>query len=254
MPDANISDGPLRALRDLGVNAVREDELDRRCRSALQREIDLEHRAGRRVRSGRRRGVLPGRRGLIVALTAATLAAGGGAGYAALSNPAESSAGVDCQSDATAGGNGTIVPVDGRPATEICAQLWAKGVVGDGARIAPAPLHACVNPSGSDAIHVVPSAQADACARIGLQEAPNAGADPAAQQYAAFQSKLSGSLDGLTCPSESVVRETIQQDLAAAGLAGWTIMTDGSFDSQRPCASIAISSGAHKVTIIPINR
>jgi hypothetical protein len=244
MPDVNMSD-ELLALRDLGISPVPMSVLERGCRAAVQKEIDRQQRTGRRRRfSGRRRG-------LTVVVSMAAVVGAAGAGYAALSGTSELSAGIDCHAGATLDGSGTIAQIDGRPATQVCAQLWANGAVEDGAHSAPGTLHACVNPDASGAIHVFASSRPDVCASVGLQDNPTAGTDPGAQAYAKFATRLSAWLNATTCPSLSEVRSHVQADLASAGLTGWVISSHATYDAQHPCASVALSSTARVVTIIP---
>jgi hypothetical protein len=243
MPDTDIFD-LLVALRDVGASSPPDGRLDERCRAALQREIDREQRRGRGRRSYHRRGVM-------VALSMAALSLVGGVGYAALSSPNQMSAGIDCHADAALSGSGTITAVDGRAATQACAQLWAQGAVSDGSHAPPAPLHACVDPNGGNAIHVFPSAQSDVCARVGLREDPTAGADPSAQRYATFSNKLARWLGATRCPTASAARTEIHDDLASAGLGGWEITSGGVYDPQQPCASVALNSDTRTATIIP---
>jgi hypothetical protein len=245
MPDVTMSDELLIALRDLGISPPPMRALERRCRAALQREIDREQRVGRRRR-------FPGhRRRLTVALSIVVVVGATGAGYAALSGTSELSAGIDCHAGATLNGGGTITQIDGRPATQVCAQLWAQGAVVDGVQVAPGPLLACVASTGSGAIHVFASSSADVCARLGLRDDPGAGADPTAQAYAKFENKLSLWLNATSCPTLSDLRNKVQAELASAGLTGWVITSHGSYDGQHPCASVALSSTARVVTIIP---
>lgn len=246
MPDTDILDR-LFALRDLGVTRPQRQRLDERCRGALQHEIDRELRRGRRRGSSRRRGVT-------VALSMAALGLVGGVGYAALSTPNKLSAGIDCHADAALGGSGTITALDGRPATQVCAQLWARGAVSDAASTPPAPLHACVDPNGGNAIHVFPSPDPAVCTRMGLREDTTAGADPRATTYAIFSDKLARWLGATSCPTAAQARTEIQDDLATAGLTAWQITVAGTLDSQHQCASVALNSDSRTATIIPISR
>ena len=245
MPDVNLSDERLIALRDLGISPPSINALERRCRTALQKEID------RPQRTGRRRRFSSQRRGLTVALSMVAVVGAAGAGYAALSGSSQLSAGIECHAGATLASSGTIAQINGQPAARVCAQLWSQGVIVDGAHAAPGPLHACVAHDGIGAIHVFASSSPDVCVRVGLRDDPTAGADPAAQTYAKFENKLSAWLSATSCPTLSDVRNEIQADLASARLMGWVIVSHGSYDSQHPCASVALDSSARVVTILP---
>lgn len=254
MPELDTIDDVLLALGDAGLEPFPAEAIAARARSEIERELDCQrelerdnqvHRAP--VRRRRRR-----RPGLRVAVVVVALMAAGGGAYAALSGSSQLSAGIDCHPGATLAGGGTIVAVNGTPATEVCARLWAQGAMGS-ADTPPAPLHACVSPNGDGAINVLASNDSNVCERVGLKADPQAGASPDARRYARFQDALDGWLNstGSGCVSDSTVRREVQRALAGAGLAGWRITTHGAYSTQKPCASVAIDSSARTVTIFP---
>jgi hypothetical protein len=248
MPEINTPQHVLVALGDIGLAPYPEHAIEARGRTALLREIGREQRRERKAiwRWGRPRGVK------LAVSVAAVLAAAGGA-YAALSSSSQLSAGIDCHSDAALNGSGTFIPIDGRRATELCAGLWAQGVLG-ATHVPPAPLYACVDPNGGGAIHVFASTDPSICTRVGLREDPQAGTSPAAAQYAKFQGKLAGWLRaaGSSCRTDAAVSNEVHDALAAADLTGWSVITRGAYTSQAPCASVAVDSSARTVTIVPI--
>jgi hypothetical protein len=249
MRDETEMDETLLALRDLGLPEPRHEQVDARVRAVLDREIRREQRSSGR-RFARRR--LP----LRVALPVAALLMGslGAVAYATLSNPERLSAGIECHDNGKLDGGGAIVGVDGRAATDTCAALWASGTMDPGATAAPAPLHACVDPKGGNAIHVFASADSGVCERVGLKESPQAGADPRAQRYARFEQAAVAKLSAIECPTGAQARRIVQNSLDSAGLAAdWTIREEGgSYGPDSACASLAIDSDARVATIAPV--
>jgi hypothetical protein len=248
MPDTDLRNA-LLAVRDLGLGDQVLTTVQPRCAAALQREIQRERRRG--GQSVRRR-----RRTIVVPLSVGLVAAAGAAGYATMTSTGTSSAGIDCHLAATLDGGGTATHLDGRPATETCADLWASGAIAEGARRAPAPLHACVDASGSGAIHVFASHDAGICAGVGLREDPTAGADPASERYGRFAATLTEQLDrpAFACPTPTRLRQLVDEHLRARGLTDWTISVTGSYDPDRSCATLALDSDARVATISPVPR
>jgi hypothetical protein len=191
-----------------------------------------------------------------VPVTALLVVALGATGYAALSGSSEPAAGIECHSAATLDSGGAITHLDGGTATATCARLWARGDVADAVHAAPAPLHACVAPDGGGAIHVLPSAATDACARVGLLEQPRAGADAAAARFGRFASSVTERLDSdaFACPSAAQLQQMVESELRASGLDGWTIERVGAYDAERPCASLALDGTHRTATISPVPR
>jgi hypothetical protein len=147
------------AVGELGLVDTDLDAVDRRCRGALRREVERERERPRVGRSRLRRSVA-------VPLSVLILGVLGAVGYAALSG-STSSAGIECHLDDSLKGSGTITHLDGRPAIDACAQLWAQGHVNEAVRSAPATLHACVERDGGGAIHVFASRDPSICDRVG---------------------------------------------------------------------------------------
>lgn len=243
-------DRALIDVRDLGLGDPPRDAVDVCGRAALQQEIERE------LRGSRPRPRWRLRRGVVVALTALLVAGIGTAGYAALTSSSTSSAGIECHAGATLDSSGTIVALDGRSATEICAQLWASGEVGDGVRAAPAPLRACVPRDGDGAIHVFASNDPDICANVGLRDDSAAGANPEAAQYGRFAAAIGKQLNSpaFACPSASEVRELVEAALREHGLMGWTVTDAGGYDATRPCAALALDSDTRTAALSPIGR
>jgi hypothetical protein len=192
----------------------------------------------------------------VVPLSIGLVAAAGAGGYAAITNTSTSSAGIDCHLGTTLDGSGAVTHLDGRPATETCAALWAAGAMTPGARRAPAPLHACVDASGRGAIHVFASNDADICAGLGLREDPTAGADPASERYGRFMANLTKQLNrsAFACPTPTQLRRLVDEQLVAGGLTGWTISVTGRHHPDQSCATLALDSDTRVATISPIPR
>jgi hypothetical protein len=250
MSEETEMDDVLVALRDVGMDEPRHDEVDARVRAALAQEIDREQRGPGRRRWLRRRPPMR------VALPLAVLLTGGlgAVGYAALSSPARLSSGIECHEDTSLGGSGAIVGVDGRSAIDTCAALWADGKLGRGTTAAPARLHACVDPNGGGAVHVFASADAGICGEVGLSESPAAGTSADARRYARFSQGLLARLDKVACPTPQQARTLVRESLDASGLSGWTTVDAGGYNTELPCASLALDSDARVATISPVGR
>jgi hypothetical protein len=244
MPDTQIDD-VLIAAADLGLPERDLARVDDRCLTALRRELDD---APRRRPSRLRRRAVVAPIALLIAGTA------GAVGYAALTSPSTASAGIECHTGATLAGSATITHLDGGRAVDVCARLWAQGVVAPGERTPSAPLHACVAADGTGAIHVL---EGDGvCTRVGLREDADAGADPQSAQYGRFAQRLTADLQrpDLRCATAAQLSELVGTGLREAGLSGWTITDQGGYDTQRPCASVSLDSAARTATISPVER
>jgi hypothetical protein len=244
MPEPDVIDR-LVAGRELGLDQQRLDAVDRSSRAALEREF---------ARDNRRSGRLPRRRWRgTTALVGAVLVAGIAAtGYAALSGSSSTASdGIGCYDGARLNSNVAIVSLDGRAATKTCAELWENGDMGDGARQAPAPLHACVSSEGDGPIAVLPSASPEICERVGLEEDPFAGADPDAREFGQFMSQLDPELERLEgqCPTRGELKGLVETLLRRHGLTGWTF---NDLEPYRPgdCAELALDSDARVVTLV----
>jgi hypothetical protein len=203
-------------------------------------------RAAGRRRGSRRAAVLVGVPLIVLAL--------GAAGYAALSSSSSRlSDGIDCHLDQRLGGSGTVVGLDGRPATAICADAWRRGAVQDGTHRAPV-LQACVDPAARGAIHVFASPDPRFCASVGLKGDPAAGSGPVAARFAALERDLEARFAATACVSPARAQQLAQTalDEHQAG-SDWQILT-GHSDATNPCMSLAIDSDAHTVRLTPIPR
>lgn len=56
------------------------------------------------------------------------------------------------------------------------------------------------------------------------------------------------------CVSESEARRIVMAEMRRLGLGDWRVTTSGTFDSSRPCASLAFDEARSEVRLIPIPR
>ena len=248
MPDIEHQKA-LIAVRDLGLADESTSAVDGHCRRVLRQEFEREHS-----------GILPrfrrARRSVVVSLGVLLACGLGAASYAALSTSSTLSSGIECHLDGNLHGSGTVTHLDGRSASESCAQLWAQGDVADGVRVPPGPLHACVSRDGGGAIHVFAGADVGICSRVGLRAVPTAGVDLDSRSYGRFASRLNDRLDSaaFACSTVTQARELVQDELAQSGLTGWTITDTGGYGPEHPCTSLALDSDSRTVTLIPSAR
>jgi hypothetical protein len=185
---------------------------------------------------------------LVVAMTTV-----GWAIYQATREPTKPST-IVCYAAADLGSRTQVVVNDGRPPTDICADLWRRGVFGE---TSVPPLVACVIPSG--VVGVVPSAGPDTCTAMGassLAPSPTTTSDPSTTgstpsttlDPATLTEALSAQFRGL-CYAEDQARELVERELAARGLGDWTVVSQGTFTAERPCATLAVGEGT--VRLIP---
>ena len=246
----HIDLGVLRTARGLGLPKPDLEGVTTKVSEALSHEFEAEGgREAERVAERKPRH----RRAILI--TVIMLAIGGvaTAGYAALTGSSTESDGIGCYSGDEVGGNVTAVGLDGRTATETCAEVWATGGVIAGAEKAPAPLHACVSPEGGGPIRVLTSKDPSVCDEAGLVEDPTAGSDPAARRFGGFSSALSAALEReeFVCAGPGRVRVLIERLLAGHGLKGWTIVERGSFGPVDRCATVALDSDVRTATLVP---
>jgi hypothetical protein len=106
------------------------------------------------------------RRGLVLAIAAATaaiLASAAYAGYALLTRPATQLKSIGCYEDVSLTANTAVVAAGSGPPAVTCAEKWSSAFPGV-AR--PASFAACVLDSG--AIGVFPADTGDPCAKLGV--------------------------------------------------------------------------------------
>ena len=232
---------PLELLRDLaGPDAPPPPTTIDAARNALLAVIEQERAPVRR--RPRRRLVLA----VTLPLAAAILT---GAGYVVF-KPAEISTGIFCAFEVARTPSALQISSDGRPFTEQCAEEWRAGRAGPGRR-ALAELTAC--DSGEGAIFVYP-AGARVCAQLDMRTAR---AKPTVDErrFVTFSKALVPRI-AHGCPSFARAEEIVRDELARAGLRGWTIRRVPQVDGTppRPCLSVAFDSGARIVSLVPMPR
>jgi hypothetical protein len=267
---------PLERLRVL--NPVTADELDALVwaepAQACFRRIVAGEFPTAQGRPGRLRAPLPaGLRRPRRALPVAVLAVVGSmslvvAGYALVGRQPSKPQTVACFAAADLQAETAVVGTGEGGPVATCARLRDQGFLGG----APAStLRPCVLESG--AVGVFPQASGrDVCLDLGLASvsAPGGGRassslpsiepdDPAmaAARFTAFRDAVLPRFVGQGCvgarPAEMIVRE----ELARAGLEGWSVVSgvgeDGlGFSAERPCASLNFKPEVRTVELAPV--
>jgi hypothetical protein len=212
----------------------------------LVREVSMWEGAARRRR---RRLAL-----VLVPAVVAVLAVTGFTTYALTREPTQLQS-IGCFETAELGGNITVVDADGRDPTAICAELWRRGVMGDGPP--PEKLAACVLETGP--VGVFPSLGVDTCEQLGLADLPLTYAAEAAR-FAALRDAIeehlgippSGTSEGdLKCLSEEQTRSFVRQELDAHGYEDWGMEVIGDGFAGRPCTTVSVGfDGEQKVVFL----
>jgi hypothetical protein len=130
-----------------------------------------------------------------------------------------------------------VVPTDDVDPVRRCAQEWAAGAVVPGRTEAP-PLAACATagPGSTVSVVVVPVEAGQTCAAVGYDElAPEDAASAA--RFAHVQAALSARLLAEDCVPFGRARDTARVALEEAGLDGWEVARDGSYDGGDTCLS-----------------
>jgi hypothetical protein len=200
------------------------------------------------ARRGRRRIVI-----VVVPAVIVLLAVTGFTTYALTREPTHLES-LGCFDRAALDANTTVVNTDGRDPTEICAELWRQGAMGDGP--IPAELAACVLHTG--AIGVFPSAGPGTCEELGLADLPASYAAEG-KRFAELRNALtakfgeppSGTSRGnMRCVGEEEARAFVRQELDAHGHAAWKIEVGGDgYTAERPCTLLSFD-GARKVVVL----
>jgi hypothetical protein len=246
MPD------PFLILR--GANPVTEEQLTEVASpSALEETLEqaLSLAPARRVARWPRRPARPVRQRR-TALALAGLAVVGLAWtvYVATRQPTTSLT-IGCYAAADLRSHTEVVGSDGRPPTEVCEDLWRRGVFGPGP---VPPLVACTLSSG--VVGVFPMAGSDTCAGLGtaLPTSLPPPSNPPEQDPIALRDALTAAFRAEACIAEPQARQIVNRQLAARNLSDWTVEVTGAFSADRPCASIGLDLAGKKVLLIPAPR
>lgn len=164
--------------------------------------------------------------------------------------------GVSCHSDASLeSGFVLMLPSDGRPPVDLCAQGWARNEFGTEEVPRGEPLVACVPPE-REAVWVLPGTP-DLCGRLGLFELPS-GYEEAARAFARMRDEMIARFPepGENCLSERTARVVARRILDSHGYEDWRIEeglgeAGEGFSQQRPCADLAFSAARRVLTLVP---
>jgi hypothetical protein len=198
------------------------------------------------------------RRRLAALLLPAALLGIAATGYALLKADEVVAAGIGCYDAPTTDANTTVVETTGDSPTKICGDLWAQGVVRQGATEVP-DLIACANESG--AILVFPSDDEELCAHLALQDLPE-DYEAAAKEFANMRDDLvarlydrataGGISDREACLDEDNAVDIARSVLDDHGFSDWTVEVATGDYAGRECAnSLGFEDAARRVLIIP---
>jgi hypothetical protein len=145
---------------------------------------------------------------------------------------------VLCASEPVALGGGAIVTPDGLDPVTRCRREWEAGSVKPGQTVAPA-LVACARGEYEESVQVTvfPALPGNTCAALAYDPVP-AGFAEQALQFEQVQDALAALPDAQgDCVPYDRAREVAEQALRDAGLEGWEVARDGSFDGDDSCFS-----------------
>ncbi|MCU1398059.1 MAG: hypothetical protein JWN62_1168 [Acidimicrobiales bacterium] len=192
--------------------------------------------ARRVVRRRRRWSGIAGIIGLVVG--------GGTIGYALAGRDVEvDPVTVSCYSEASLSSDAVVLGSLAGSPVAMCAAASAEGAPTGVA----AHLVACVAADGR--IDVFPSDDPEVCRRLGLGSMPLT-ISTRERALAQFVDDLTGRLGAEGCIGEPRLREIVTEELAAAKVDGFTIVTKGAPAADRPCAVEGIDVAAHTISII----
>lgn len=196
---------------------------------------------------------LPRRRRLALwaATAAAVVASAGGAAYAVLKPAADITKGIACYATADASGTVTAIQADGRLATDTCAELWRRGMIGNGNQDVPT-LQACADPDNKLAVKVIPAPSPSACSAIGLRSDSDAGAGsgPYARTMATLWHRA-----GTTCLNAAQA-QALAEEVARSNGLDWRVVIDAGDTAGPSCADYGVNGADHVIGVRmqPSNR
>jgi hypothetical protein len=211
------------------------------------RPIRLPHPADQR-RPGRTRArVAVGAGGLVLSVAVA--------GYALVGRQPSKPQTVACFAAADLVADVEVVPVDSAGPVGACADVWAGG--GFGGTAVPV-LRPCLLESG--VVGVFPEAKgADVCRDLGLAAAagegtPGSGTE--SERFLAFRDAVVARFIDEACLGQAPATAVVREELARAGLGGWTVSVGGGeggagFSADRPCALLELKPEARTVRLVP---
>lgn len=213
------------------------------------------------IRKQRRRPTQRKQRWLVATLAPAALIGVAATGYIALSSDQVVAAGIGCYDAPDRGANVTVVDTTGEDPREVCAELWAEGVVSEGDSEAP-QLVPCVNEEG--AILVFPSDDATLCSRLGLQELPG-DYEEQAKRFAAMRDDVwrelyrtgrqGGVAEAEICLDGATALGIVSSVLDEHGLDDWSAaVREGDYRDRTCMNEVAFEDAEKRVWIIPVER
>lgn len=158
---------------------------------------------------------------------------------------------IGCYGSASLQAHTVVVAAGSDSPVDACRTVWQRGDFGN----KPTPrLQACVLRSG--AIGVFPSSAEAACSKLKLAPAAStttsprqAGASPLALKNALVRKFLAN-----RCMNEQQATATVQAEIRRLRLTNWQVQTNGTFDSSRPCGSLAFDEEQHRVLLVPVPK
>lgn len=207
-------------------------------KEVLMNEIDRTHRR----QKSRARLIAVAAAGMLL-LTAV------GAGAYMATQPDEMFTSLGCYEDADLASNVAVVnTAPDRQPTEVCAELWRTGEVGQEDN-GPAPdLTACVLPSG-EALGVFPGKQGT-CAALGLTALDDVDVDPDAPSVAQLRGALVQHISH-DCLGQEQAVAVVREQFHTNGFDDWTVQVETDIDDDE-CASFGIHPATRTVELGPI--
>jgi hypothetical protein len=169
----------------------------------------------------------------------------------ALSQGATQQLTVGCYQSADLQAKTVVVPGEGRSPTSSCAAVWQRGDLG---HPIPRQLQACVLPTGG--IGVFPSPGGRACQRLRLAPLETTATTPSGQAGSVVELKnaLVAKFLADRCMSQQRATATVEDELGQLELSAWRVEINGTFTSERPCASLAFDEQHQLVLLVPMPK
>jgi hypothetical protein len=224
---------PLEEYADLG----RTDA----ARVVMERILagDTTIAARRRPRWRRRRVVIP-----VIATVALAASAAGYELSQQVTNPVT----IGCYAAASLHAEIVVLGNPGGSYSAACEPVWRHGPLGYSST--PAPLCACVLPSG--AVGVFPDRRGSPCAGLGLAAA--APPSPGTAAIVAMAKELTNTARSGSCMTEAAARRDAASAPKRNGLGSWRVVVDVGFGERRSCATFAVDPPSTTVYLVPVPR
>lgn len=184
---------------------------------------------------------------------------GGTVAYALLRNDVTKPQTVACYEQADLEARTEVVSVEEGGPVAACAELWRRGVLGEGGVVPP--LAVCTLASGVAAVFPE-SPGRDTCAISPPAPTPPSPGEPPLPapppsgdvnaQVLALRDALLPQFIDAACVDPVVATGIVRRELDRAGLGDWTVSGgESGFTAERPCATLSFRTEAREIVLVP---